>query len=66
MAKHLPSIIWPLRRNLKGGYVETYDAKRIALSFPIPDDPGYVQVVVLPRADALLAKRIAECLDRSR
>lgn len=67
MGKHLPTIVWALRRDFKGPYVQTHDARRIALSFPIPDDPGYVQVAVISRADArLLAKRINQCLDETR
>ena len=67
MAKHLPSVVWPLRRDFKGGYVETRDKSHISLNFPIPHDPGYVQVVVLTRADARLwAKRINQCLEATK
>lgn len=66
MSKHLPSVVWPLRRDFKSGYVRTVDSKRIALCFHTVTDPGYVTEVHLTRADARLwVKRINRCLEQS-
>ena len=67
MAQHLPSVIWPLRRDLQSGYVRTVDKKRISLCFQLQNDPGHVTEIHLTRADARLwVKRINQCLDSTK
>ena len=67
MAKHLPSVVFCLRRDFKD-FVCTFDEQRIQLVFGSPgvtvNPTGFV---VLSRADArLLVKRINRCLEASK
>jgi hypothetical protein len=63
-----PSIIWSLRGvgTYPNGYVRTTDDDGIHL-VQVDTEDGPVQEMWLTRADArLLARRINECLDRTR
>jgi hypothetical protein len=63
MAKHTPSIVWPLRSITYRSYVRTESENSLALT--IMDPGGYeARTVSISRKDArLLAKRINQCLD---
>jgi len=68
MGKHLPTVIWMMRRIgvYPNGWVETASDDRIAISYTHGIGHG-VYRIELSRKDArLLAKRINQCLDDTR
>lgn len=69
MAKHLPSVVWALRRYKDGQYPRVYVAtagrEHICIDLYNGDPIGHA--VTLKRQDArMLARRINECLDATR
>jgi hypothetical protein len=68
MAKHIPGLMWGWRKPGKypNGYVSTASPQELKLEiYPEEDKPGFA--FTISRGDAkLLARRITQCLERTK